>query len=47
MIKKRFFPLYLEHLAFVINRGGWHATKIYTHFTFEQEAFKKKFILMN
>ena len=45
--KHVFFKMYLEHLAFVISRGGWCVTKIYSHFTFEQEAFKKNFILMN
>ena len=45
--KNVFFKMYLEHLAFVISRGGWCVTKIYSHFTFEQEAFKKNFILMN
>ena len=39
--------MYLEHLVFVINRGEWCVTKMYSHFTFEQEAVKKNFILMN
>ena len=39
--------MYLEHLAFVISRGGRRVTKLYSHFTFEQEAFKKNLILMN
>ena len=39
--------MYLEHLCFVIKWAGWHVTKIYSHFTFEQECFKKNFILMN
>ena len=39
--------MYLEHLAFVISRGGQRVTKLYSHFTFEQEAFKKNLILMN
>ena len=33
-------------MAFVIKRTGWKLTKIYTHLTFEQKRFKKKFILM-
>ena len=37
----------LEHLGFVISRGGWCVTKTYSHFTFEQEVFKKNVILMN
>ena len=47
LFKKRFSPMYLEHLVFVINRGGWCVTKMYSHFTFELEAVKKNFILMN
>ena len=47
MLKKRFIPMYLEHLAFVIKRAGWKVTKIHAHLTFEQKRFKKKFILMN
>ena len=48
LFKKRFFSMYLEHLAFVINRAWWRVTKIYLHFTFEQEAFKNfVFFLMN
>ena len=47
MLKKRFIPMYLEHLAFVIKKAGWKVTKIHAHLTFEQKRFKKKFILMN
>ena len=47
LIPKTFIPLYLEDLKFLIFRCGWKVTKIYTHFTFEQEKFKKDFILMN
>ena len=47
LISKTFIPIYLEHLKFLILRYGWKITKIYTHFIFEQEKFKKNFILMN
>ena len=47
MFPKRFIPLYLEDLRFLIKRVGWVVTKLYSHFTFEQEAFKKDFFLMN
>ena len=34
--------------GFLINRAGWKVTtKIYFHYTFEQERLKKDFILMN
>ena len=38
---------YLQHLSFLIKRAGWEVKKIYSHCTFEQERFKKDFILMN
>ena len=34
MLKKKFIPMYLEHLAFVIKRIGWKVTKIHAHLTF-------------
>ena len=39
--------MYLEDLAFCIKRAGWKVTKIYSHLTFEQARFKRKFVLMN
>ena len=47
LFQKRFQPLYLEHLSFLINRAGWYVTKLYSHYSFEQERFKRNFILMN
>ena len=47
LFKKRYQPLYLEHLALLIKRAGWKVTKIYSHWTFEQERFKRNFILKN
>ena len=47
MLKKKFLPMYLEHLAFVIKRADWKVTKIHAHLTFEQKRLKEKFILMN
>ena len=44
---KKIQPMYLEQLCFVIKRAGWPVTKIYLHFTFEQQCFKRSFILMN
>ena len=40
-------PLYLEHPKILIGRTRWKVTKLYTHYTFEQETFKKDFVLMN
>ena len=45
--KKQFQPMHFEQLCFAINRAGWSVTDIYSHYTFEQECFKKNFILMN
>ena len=39
--------MYLEDLVFCIKRAGWKVTKIYSHLTFEEARFKRKFILMN
>ena len=47
MFPKMFIPLYLEDLRFLIKRAGWIVTKLYSYFTFEQDAFKKEFVLMN
>ena len=47
MFGKKFIALYLEHLNFCIKRAGWKVTKIHSHFTFDQEPFKKNFIIMN
>ena len=44
---KQVQPLHLEHLKILIGRAGWKVTKLYVHYTFEQEKFKKDFILMN
>ena len=41
------FPMYLEHLTFLIKRAGWKVTKIHAHLTFDQKRFKEKIILMN
>ena len=46
MFPKKFIPLYLEDLRFLIKRAGWRMTKLYSHFEFEQDAFKKEFVLM-
>ena len=47
MFPKKFIPLYLEDLRFLMKRAGWVVTKLYSDFTFEQDAFKKDFVLMN
>ena len=47
MLPKKYIPLYLEDLAFVIKRYGWVVTKFHAHLTFDQAPFKKNFILMN
>ena len=47
MFPKKFIPLYLEDLKFFILRAAWRVTKLYSHFKFEQDAFKRDFIRMN
>ena len=39
MLQKRFLPMYLEDLAFVMKRAGWKVTKIHANLTFEQKRF--------
>ena len=47
LLPKRYIPLYLEEIKFLIYRCGWKVTKLYRYYYFEQERFKKEFILMN
>ena len=47
MDEKKFFPLYREHIHFLMTRAGWLVTNIYQYFTFEQAKFKKDFVVMN
>ena len=45
--KKIFIPLYAEDLYFLTTRMGWTVTKIYEHYTYKQDTFKKKIVIMN
>ena len=47
LLPKTCIPLYIEDLRFLIKRAGWKVIKLYSHFTFEQDTFKKDFVLMN
>ena len=47
MFKNIFQPMYLEQIVFAAVRAGWKVTNIYLQYTFEQERFKRDFILMN
>ena len=47
LLPKKYLPLYIEELTFLICRGGWKVTKLYRHYYFEQQRFKRDFILMN
>ena len=47
LFPKKCILLYLEDLRFLIKRAGWVVTKLYAHFTFEQDTIKKDFVLMN
>ena len=44
---KIYVPLYAEDLYFLTTRAGWKVTKIYEHYTFKQDTFKKDFVVMN
>ena len=39
--------LYAEDLYFLTTRAGWKATKIYDHYTFKQDTFKRDFVVLN
>ena len=45
--KKIFIPLYAEDFYFLATRASWKVTKVYDHYTFKQDAFKKHFVVMN
>ena len=45
--RKSFIPLYAEDLYFLTTKMGWTVTKIYEHYTFRQDTFKKDFVVMN
>ena len=47
LLAKKFVPLYLEEIKFVVLRCGSKVTKLYKHYYFDQERFKRNFILMN
>ena len=42
-----FLNLYAEDLYFLTTRAGWEVTKIYDHFIFKQDTFKRDFVVMN
>ena len=42
-----FVSLYAEDLYFLTTRAGWQVTRIYEHYTFKQDKFKKDFVVMN
>ena len=47
LLPKKCIPLYLEEIKFAILRCGWKVSILYKHYYFEQERFKRDFILMN
>ena len=44
---KIYVTLYAEDLYFLTTQAGWKVTKIYEHYTFKQDTFKKDFVVMN
>ena len=47
LLPKRRFPMFINHLYFLINWAGWKVTNVHQYYTFEQEPFKKEYILGN
>ena len=44
---KKHFPMFIDHIHFLTKRAGWTLTKVHHYYTFEQEPFKKDYILGN
>ena len=44
---KVFVTIYAEDLHFLTTRAGWKVTRIYDHYTFKQDTFKRDFVVMN
>ena len=40
-------PSFVERIAFLVKRFSLIVTKIYAHYTFDQQSFKKDFIILN
>ena len=47
MNKKYLIPIHAKHLKLLLECCAWTVTKIYRHFTFRQEMFKKEFVISN
>ena len=47
LTEKIFVPLYAEDLYFLTTRAGRKVTRIYEHYTFKQDTFKRDFVVMN
>ena len=45
--EKIYVPLYAKDLYFLTIRVEWKVTKIYEHYAFKQDTFKKDFVVMN
>ena len=45
MLERQFLLCYLDHLLSLMKRLGMKLT--YSHYTFNQESFKKYYVLMN
>ena len=39
--------IYAKDLYFLTTRAGWRVTKIYDHYTFKQDTFKRGFVVMH
>ena len=41
------FPMFIDYIHFLTKTAGWTVTKVHHYYTFEQEPFKKDYILGN
>ena len=41
-----FVNIYAEDLYFLTTRADWRVTKIYDHYTFKQDSFKRDLVVV-
>ena len=47
LLAKKRHPMFIDHIHFLITRGCWKVSKLHECDTFEQEPYKKEYILEN
>ena len=47
LYSKKSFLKYIEHIHFLTEKAEWKVNKVHLYYSFEQELFKKEYILGN